>query len=104
MLVYRTYCTPRRKANSLHLSVGPAAEVLEQKGKRGCQFSELAAVEAFVGGVGFGARILDAHAKGRGAAEQLRERADEADRAAATDRHGFDAVAALERGQGRLER
>src|SRR5262249_45026006 len=88
----------------LHLPIREIAEVLEQVGQRRRQLAEVAGVEALVGGVGAGLRVLDAQEQSGGAAKQLGKRTDEADGAAAADRDRLDAVALLEGLHRRLER
>jgi hypothetical protein len=67
----------------LDLVIGEVAEVFEEVRERGGELAEVAAVEAFIGGVGIGPGVFDAE-EGRSAAEEVGEGADEAGGAAAS--------------------
>src|SRR5262245_36271826 len=89
---------------SLHAGAGQLADVLEEMHERAHQLLPVALVQALVRGVGVAERVLNAEEQGRGAAEQIGQRADEADAAAAADADSVTAVAAAQGGHRCLER
>src|SRR5262245_41589915 len=74
-----------------HLTIGQFPYVLEQM-SYGCrQLMEIVGVQALIGSVSIGLRVLNTEQQCRRAAEQVRQRTNEADGAATADAGGFAA-------------